>query len=250
MMIKKSFVTSLCLLSLALVPNISFSNPSYITSDSVEMVGEKNQKVHVKITDNVKGSITEEHIESILEQAGDAEEITIHKIHYKESPEKRTESKNALENKERASILSSYYYSYPVKNVKSTDNPTTAVQIISVPKGKTIKLTSSQAKKISNQTRVQASVTAGGGSVPSSVTEEVEGTLTSEISTTYTKEETWTGPSENSKYVSRIYYWTGFYDTGKWTVNKIDNKTKKVLATYQGDYKEPTYDVEWSRDIK
>ncbi|MED1643085.1 hypothetical protein P4U99_07760 [Brevibacillus agri] len=229
-MFKKKSIAILCTLSLlAMLPSLSFAKEDY--SESLKLLGAEDQEVVVNIAEEAQGMVTKEQIEQIVEQAGDAKSITIHKVG------KNTDDK-----------IKPMYLSDVVKRVESSNNPTAAVQIISVPKGKTIKLTTTQAKKVNSSARVKASVSVGNG--PASVGEEVESTLTTEISTTYTTEETWTGPAESSSYVSRIYYWTGFYDRGTWKVDEINWLTGKVTNTYTGSYTEPTHYIEWSRDFK
>lgn len=230
-MFKKKSIAVLCSLSLlAALPSISFAKEKY-ASETVSLIGAENQEVTVNIAEEAKGQVTEEQIEKIVEQAGDAKSITIHKV-----------------GKNPDSQVKPMYLSDVIKRVESSNNPTAAVQIISVPKGKTIKLTKSQATKVSSSARVKASVSVGKG--PISAANEVESTLNSEVSTTYTTEETWTGPAESSSYVSRIYYWTGFYDRGTWKVDEISWLTGKVTDTYTGTYTEPTHYIEWSRDFK
>ncbi|RNB56341.1 hypothetical protein EDM57_12815 [Brevibacillus gelatini] len=229
-MFKKKSIAVLCALSLlAAVPSVSLAKENY--SEPLKLLGAENQEVVVNITEEAQGMVTKEEIEQIVEQAGDAKSITIHKV------SKKADDK-----------LTPMFLSDVVKLVESSNNPTAAVQIISVPKGKTIKLTTTQAKKVNSSARVKASVSVGYG--PASAGDEVESTLTQEISTTYTTEETWTGPSEKSPYVSRIYYWTGFYDRGTWRVDEISWLTGKVTDTYTGSYTEPTHYIEWSRDFQ
>ncbi|QOS97880.1 hypothetical protein JNUCC42_15170 [Brevibacterium sp. JNUCC-42] len=229
-----TLATSLSLLSL-----VSSSFPlNALASSPVEYMeakGEDGHEIRINIPEKFKKLVTQEQINAIVEQAGDADEITIHNV------------RNNQDSKDQGKFKAMGFKS-PVKYVESSDNPTKAVQILSVPRGKTLKLTKSEANKVSGQTRVKASVSAGSGT-PVSAMDEVEASLTSEVSTTYTVEETFTGP-EDAKYISRIYYWTGFFDRGTWRIDETSWWNGQVTATYKGDYTEPTHDVEWSRDFK
>lgn len=104
-----------------MLPSLSFAKEDY--SESLKLLGAEDQEVVVNIAEEAQGMVTKEQIEQIVEQAGDAKSITIHKVG------KNTDDK-----------IKPMYLSDVVKRVESSNNPTAAVQIISVPKGRQLNL--------------------------------------------------------------------------------------------------------------
>ncbi|QHZ54491.1 hypothetical protein M655_001830 [Brevibacillus sp. NSP2.1] len=78
-MFKKKSIAILCTLSLlAMLPSLSFAKEDY--SESLKLLGAEDQEVVVNIAEEAQGMVTKEQIEQIVEQAGDAKSITIHKV--------------------------------------------------------------------------------------------------------------------------------------------------------------------------
>ncbi|OAJ72652.1 hypothetical protein AYJ08_01490 [Brevibacillus sp. SKDU10] len=71
-------VTAMSVLSLL---SISLPTSAYAESNTaVELKGENNQDIRVNIPDSLRGKVSEEEINAIVKQAGDASEITIHDV--------------------------------------------------------------------------------------------------------------------------------------------------------------------------
>ncbi|MCY7488003.1 hypothetical protein [Paenibacillus alvei] len=125
------------------------------------------------------------------------------------------------------------------------NNPDQAQLIISVARGASKKLSSSVTKKTTRSVSWS-----GGVSIPSGASSKLDASVTEEESRTYSKEETWTGPSEGSPYITRNYYFTGFRDYGSFKITGVDWPSGDSYGSYTGTYKEPTHYQEWSQDIK
>lgn len=190
----------------------------------------------IKLSNYMIGKVSEEEMKVIVRQARAAGggEVTIHNI-LPASKVKRAK---------RAWWDTDIDWSVVRSNI-SHDNPGEAQLIISVARGATKKLSSSVTKKIMRSISWE-----GGLSIPSGASSKVKSDVNEEQSRTYSKEETWTGPSEKSSYVSRIYYFTGFYDYGDFSVSGTGWPSGDSYGPYTGSYREPTYYTEWSRDIK
>lgn len=125
-MLKKT-AAILCLSSiLVTTPSVSFANER-VANDAVMMVrGVENQGITVNISPEARGQVTTEEISQIIKQAGNATNITIHRVNKKET-------------------FAPMKVSNIVKKVESRDNPTSAVQIISDLR---VKLSNSQNQKL------------------------------------------------------------------------------------------------------
>lgn len=186
------------------------------------------------IDPSIQGKVSKKHLQQIAQQAGPGGAINITNIVTPSSGEN---------NKTTPQAWWDVSISWDVvKSVSSRDNATPAQFIISVAKGQKIKLTESVTKKI-------GSTISGEGAIPSAGLSKVTGSITGEISKTYTKETEFTGPPDSSNFVSRAYYWTGFQDYGTFTLTGKGWPSGDTYGPYSGSYKEPTYYYEWSRDI-
>lgn len=246
---KKKFVFN-SLVSVALVSSIFSASIASATSStslakpvenssslSLQLNGD-NYVFHIENDDQKRLSF--DTLKAIAEQAGDQSSITIHNVESAAPTLPRS-----IHNPENNIISPLAWYDMwvvwtMVKSNISRDNATAAQHIISVAKGQTVTLTQSTTKEISS------SITAKAGAP----TAEINSNITSKISTTYSKTVTWNGPPESSSYISRMYYWTGFEDRGSYSISGKGNLSGDDYGTYTGTYTEPTYYVEWSRDIK
>ncbi|WP_432776191.1 hypothetical protein AAFJ72_04250 [Brevibacillus gelatini] len=78
-MFNKRSIAVLCALSLlAAVPSVSFAKEN--SKESLKLLDAENQEVVVNITEEAQGMVAQEEIEQIVQQAGDATSITIHKV--------------------------------------------------------------------------------------------------------------------------------------------------------------------------
>ncbi|OAJ73074.1 hypothetical protein AYJ08_15535 [Brevibacillus sp. SKDU10] len=240
-------VTAMSVLSLL---SISLPTSAYAESNpAVELKGENNQDIRVNIPDDLRGKVSEEEINAIVKQAGDASEITIHDVFEAENSTPRSTPKSNTTPSEIAPQGVFTYYDSPVLRTTRSDQPTQAIQIISVARGQTITLTSKEASKVSSQTRIKSSVTAG-ANTPASAASEVESQIGVEVSKEFTVQEEFKGPSEGSAYNTRVFYWTGFYDEGTWTMDERNRFTDNIVATHKGNFKKPTRWLQWSQDYK
>lgn len=212
------------------------------TTDHV-LLDVQGKKIEFNLDPEVQGKISNKALEGIVGQVDDGDVITIHKIVPASSSPGPISSITRLNNTGDVSTNAWYdlwvNWDPLIKSNISRDNATSAQQIISVAAGKTISLSSSVTKKTSASVGVQASAPKA----------QINGSITQEISTTYSTNETWTGPSEASGYRSRIFYWTGYVDRGSYSIRGYGNLSGDLYGPYTGSYTEPTYYIEWSRDI-
>ncbi|WP_028593274.1 hypothetical protein [Paenibacillus assamensis] len=219
-----SFALSLCLAFSMLGVDVS-AKDSQESIASVHTAFVEGERVTVKISPKAVGKVSKKQLDAIAKQAGNGT-ITIHNVHEAEQP-----------------INTASISWTTVKKISSRDNPEAAKQIISVARGATKKIT----KNFTHKTLRSVTLT-GGVSVPSGASHSISGSITNEVSRSYTVEETWNGPAETSSFLSRIYYYTGFLDYGTFTTEGRQSTT--TYGPYKGSYQEPTHYVEWSRDIK
>lgn len=184
------------------------------------------------IDPSIQGKVTNKHLQQIAQQAGPGGTINVTNIITASSEE---------DNKIAPAWDISISWDV-VKSVSSRDNATPAQFIISVAKGQKIKITESITKKIGSTVSAE-------GAIPSAGLSKVQGSITGEISKTYTKETEFTGPPDSSNFLSRAYYWTGFQDYGTFTLTGKGWPSGDTYGPYSGSYKEPKYYYEWSRDI-
>lgn len=188
----------------------------------------------VNLSESVAGKLSQKALESIADQAGGGV-ITIHNI----IPAVPIETNITT----RAWWDVSVDWTI-VKSSITHDNADPAQQIISVARGAEKKLTTSTTKKTTRTSGFE-----GGVSVPSGASAKLNASVAQEISKTYTTEQIWKGPSEGSSYSSRIFYYTGFKDYGKFSITGEGWPSGDTYGPYKGSYTEPTYYIEWSRDI-
>lgn len=200
-------------------------------SKSVE--GKISTKILKEIANQVKSEINGRNVVS----------VNIDKIVYAES----IDATNSIEQNNASGFISpqawyDLYVDWDVvfSNVHSTNGA--AQFIISVAKGQTISLTSSKTFKAT--WGYSSSV-----SLPGSAVGKLESNLNTEISHTYTTSIQWVGPPESSSAVSRIYYWTPYYDRGDFTITGTGWPSGDSYGPYTGIFTEPSYFVQWSMDV-
>ncbi|BFH15813.1 hypothetical protein PMJ10TS2_54410 [Paenibacillus melissococcoides] len=221
--------------------------PKDSTLFSVQSLQVDGVNTIIKLSDNAVGKVTQEEMRIIARQAQAAGggEVTIYNV----SPAYPKNNVSPV-SQDAEKIKPSTWYDVRVdwSVVKSNithDNPDSAQLIISVARGATKKLTTTVTKKVTRSISWS-----GGVSIPSGASSELKSNITDEKSNTYTTEQTWSGPSENSPYVSRNYYFTGFKDYGEFSVDGVGWPSGDSYGPYKGTYQEPTHYIEWSRDIR
>jgi hypothetical protein len=197
----------------------------------------KGKVVDFIIKKELEDKVTDAELNAIASQNENGGTVTIHEIVI-EAVNKPTS--NPSSSTEIQPLAKSYTDTVKLNQVVSTDNPYAAVQVISVAKGQTVKLTSS--RTFTNNLTFSAS-----GTVPSGAQATLG--LNPSFSKTYTTEQTFAGPPESSSAISRVYYHTAFYNYINWKIQRV--WSDGASATYSGTAQEPMNKyLLWSNDVK
>lgn len=236
-----SLCLSLSVFAAASSAQTGVQSDSIINSYSISTEG---KSTIVNIAGTVTSKVPQDALNAIANQAAGGE-VTIHRV-VQATPNLSIEPAPTLQT---GNITPYAWYDVSVdysitKSSITHDNPDAAQQIISVARGAVKKLTSKTTKKVTKSAGFE-----GGVSAPSGAAAKLNSSLTEEITKEYTTEQTWNGPPEDSKAVSRIFYFTGFKDYGKFTITGTGWPSGDTYGPYKGSYTEPTYYIEWSQDI-
>ncbi|UJF33960.1 hypothetical protein [Paenibacillus hexagrammi] len=150
-------------------------------------------------------------------------------------------------------------YINKVKQVTDWDVVGQAKFVRSVARGSSIKLTSSEVVKLTDQSRVKdtigvtSSVSATNGVLSASETanasSEMETSLTRELTFTFTTERTYSGPPQtDTLHNSTSYYITPIYNRGTWSIEQYGYFSGNYEGTVYGNYTEPVRYIDWSVD--
>ncbi|QPQ28933.1 hypothetical protein [Lysinibacillus sp. JNUCC 51] len=245
----KKFAISSVLCSSFLFSSIPFASAeseslSVVSKDFSKAVVEYNGELVTVKFDNseVYANATEDIIKDIVSQSNAGNNLIIYDISDGEESSLMDNTNASIDSAEVAPLGLIYSYSVTKKKDTIYNTPAAAQQVASVAYGETLTLSTSLT--YTNSASIKGTLDADGVG-------ELEGSLNSAVSYTYTKGRSLTGPAKG--YSTRNYYFTKYVDHGDWEVTRKNNLTGGKTV-FSGTYTEPTDATNkysnWSQDYK